>query len=93
MAITTKNVIRHELIGLDVIVDECTNKSIVGTKGVIINETKSLLVIRTSKSDKKIQKKNSKFIFKLPNCKRVRVDGKKLEMRPEERIKTRVRKW
>ena len=93
MAITVKNLIRHELIGLDVAVDECTNKSSIGTKGSVINETKKLLVIRTRKGDKKIQKKNSKFIFTLPNGKKVKVDGKRIDMRPEDRIKARVKKW
>ncbi|MBR9682322.1 MAG: ribonuclease P protein component 1 [Candidatus Aenigmarchaeota archaeon] len=93
MAITIKNLIRHELIGLGVAVDECTNKTSIGTKGNVINETKKLLVIRTRKGDKKVQKSNSKFIFTLPNGKKVKVDGKRIDMRPEERIKARVKKW
>jgi len=93
MAITVKNLIRHELIGLDVAVDECTNKTNIGTKGNVINETKKMLVIRSKKGDKKIQKKNSTFIFTLPNGKKVKVDGKIIDIRPEDRIKSKVRKW
>jgi len=93
MTITAKNLIRHEFIGLDVVVDECTNNSVVGTKGNVINETKKLFVIRTRKGDKKVQKNNTKFIFTLPDGKKVRVDGKRIELRPEERIKRRVKKW
>ena len=93
MAITVKNLIRHELIGLDAAVDECTNKTSIGVNGNVINETKKLLVIRTKKGDKKVQKSNSKFIFTLPNGKKVKVDGKRIDMRPEERTKARVKKW
>jgi len=93
MAITVKNLIRHELIGLDVAIDECKNKSSIGIKGTVVNETKKLLVIRTQKGDKKIQKTSSKFIFTLPDGERVRVDGNLLEMRPDERVKIKVKKW
>lgn len=93
MAINVKNLIRHELIGLDVAVDGCENKTSVGISGTVVDETKKLLVIRTHKGDKKIQKSSSKFIFTLPEGGKVRVDGKLLEMRPDERVKIKVRKW
>jgi ribonuclease P protein subunit POP4 len=93
MAINVKNLIRHELIGLDVAVDECRNKTSAGIKGTVVNETKKLLVIRTQKGDKKIQKTSSKFIFTMPDGKKVRVDGNLLEMRPDERVKIKVKKW
>jgi ribonuclease P protein subunit POP4 len=91
--ISAKNLIRHELIGLQVEVAESDNVSQTGTKGLVVDETKNLLTIETSEGLKKIQKKGSKFIFKIPDGKRVKVDGKRIVKRPEDRIKLKVKKW
>ena len=91
--ISTKNVIRHELIGLTVEVVESTNKFNIGIKGTVVDETKNLLIIETDKEIKKIQKKGTKFIFTIPSGKKVKVDGTRIVRRPEERIKLKVKKW
>jgi len=91
--ISAKNLIRHELIGLPVEVVNGSNEFQVGIKGMVVNETKNLLVIETKKEVKKIQKKGSSFIFKIPSGKRVKVDGKRIAARPEDRIKLKVKKW
>jgi ribonuclease P protein subunit POP4 len=91
--ISTKNVIRHELIGLTVEVVESTNKFNVGIKGTVVDETKNLLIIETGNEIKKIQKKGTKFIFTIPSGKKVKVDGTRIVRRPEERIKLKVKKW
>ncbi len=90
--ITPKNIIRHELIGLPATVEDSSNKSNIGISGKVINETKNLITIRTRKGDKRIQKKSSKFIFKLKD-KKVVVDGNYLVAKPEDRVKKKVKKW
>lgn len=91
--ITTKNLIKHELIGLDVYVGSSKNETQRGISGIVVDETKSLIKIETKKTVKKIPKKNSEFIFTLPNKKKVKVEGNKIYARPEDRIKLKVKKW
>ena len=91
--ISVRNLIRHELIGLPVEVVESSNKFQIGIKGKVVDETKNLLIIETKNGLKKIQKKGSKFIFKIPSGKKVKVDGERIIARPEDRIKLKVKKW
>ncbi|NIO44567.1 MAG: ribonuclease P protein subunit [Candidatus Aenigmarchaeota archaeon] len=91
--ITTKNLIRHELIGLKVEIENSFNKFHKEIKGLVVDETRNLLIIETRKGIKKIQKKGTNFIFTIPNGKKVKVDGSIIAKRPEERIKLRVKKW
>ncbi|MBU4123933.1 MAG: ribonuclease P protein component 1 [Nanoarchaeota archaeon] len=90
--ITAKNLIRHELIGLDVKVVESTNKSNIGLSGMIVDETSQTLRIKTKIGYKTIEKESSSFMFKLGN-KRVKVSGTRINMRPENRVKIKVKKW
>lgn len=90
--ITPRNLIRHELIGLGVEVVNSTNKSCVGIKGIVVNETKNTLEIKTQRGCKKVQKKGTSFVFRLQK-KSVKVDGSLIVARPEDRIKIKVRKW
>jgi ribonuclease P protein subunit POP4 len=91
--ISARNLIRHELIGLNVEIADSTNKSHVGLKGLVVDETKNLLAIETDKGIKKIQKKGAEFIFTIPEGKRVKVNGAIIAKRHEERVKLKVKKW
>jgi ribonuclease P protein subunit POP4 len=91
--ISAKNLIRHELIGLEVEVVGSTNKFHIGIKGLVVDETKNLLIIETSNGIKKIQKKGTNFMFIIPDGKKVKVDGIKILKKPEERVKLKVKKW
>ena len=91
--ISARNLIRHELIGLTVEVAESRNENQKGVMGLVVDETKNLLTIETAAGLKKIQKNTSVFIFKIPDGKKVKVDGKKIVARPEDRIKLKVKKW
>jgi len=88
-----KNLVRHELIGLDVEVVESRNKSQIGIKGKVVDETKHMLVIETKSGDKKIEKKSAVFLFRLPTGEKVRVEGWVIEGRPEDRIKKKLPRW
>lgn len=72
---------------------ESTNKFHIGIKGLVVDETKNLLIIETRIGIKKVQKKGAKFIFTIPDGKKVKVNGTKIFVRPEERIKLKVKKW
>lgn len=90
--ITPKNLVRHEFIGLKVSVAESTNKDNVGISGVVVDETKCMLTVKTKKGLKKFAKKTSKFMFRVGG-KKIKVDGRKIEKTPENRIKIKVKKW
>lgn len=79
-----KEITKDELIGLDVEVIGSKNKSDIGIKGKIIDETKNCLVINTENGEKKMIKEN--IIIKIPE-KGLKLDGKLLANRPEDRIK------
>ncbi|HDQ59643.1 MAG TPA: ribonuclease P protein component 1 [Candidatus Woesearchaeota archaeon] len=85
--ITEKNILKHELIGLQCEVKESRNKSQVGMKGKVVDETRNTLTIETEKGEKQIEKKNARFIFKIQGEKKVAVDGELLIGRPEARTK------
>jgi len=91
--ITGRNLIRHELIGLNVKIIDSSNKFHVGIKGMVVDETKNLLIIETKKGLKRVQKKGTKFVFTIPNGRKFKVNGTRIIARPEDRIKLRVKKW
>ncbi|MFH1228955.1 MAG: ribonuclease P protein component 1 [Candidatus Aenigmatarchaeota archaeon] len=91
--LTPKNLVKHELIGLIADVVASTNKFNVGIRGLVVDETKNTLTIETETGLKKVQKKGTTFIFKIPSGKRVKVNGNKIAIRPEDRMKIKVKKW
>jgi len=93
LPITPRNLIKHELIGLNVEVSASTNRYLVGIKGRVVDETKNMLVIRTDSGVKRVPKKSTKFIFTLPDKRKVEVEGNLIIGRPENRIFKKVRKW
>lgn len=81
-----KGILREELIGLEVEVIGGRNKSLIGIKGRIVDETKFLLHIETAKGIKKILKGH--VTLKIPyKGKKLAVEGKLLIGRPYERLK------
>lgn len=87
MCINPKEIVRYELIGLKVEVTESKNKSLIGIKGTIIDETKNMIIIELEdKTIKKIIKDQVTIKLKLKNH-TVQVNGQLLVGRPEERIK------
>ncbi|MCK9276907.1 MAG: ribonuclease P protein component 1 [Methanoculleus sp.] len=89
--ISPQNVLRHELIGLDVLVARASNPGHVGVSGLIIDETRNTLVILTGRGEKRIPKRFSVFRLRLPDGTTVDVDGSCLETQPERRISMRIR--
>jgi len=85
--ITPENLVRHELIGLKVEVVRARNRDLIGIKGEVVDETKNLLIINTTKGEKKVLKEGAIFKFTLPSNEKVIVNGNLLIARPEERVK------
>jgi ribonuclease P protein subunit POP4 len=91
--ITPQNILRHELIGLTVKVMHANNPMMEGIRGVVVDETKNMLMINAKRRRVMIPKNVATFRFDLPRGVRVDVDGERLVAKPENRLKTRVRRW
>jgi ribonuclease P protein subunit POP4 len=88
MPVTARNILQHELIGLEAEVTASLNRSLEGAKGKVMMETKNTITVGT----RTVPKEGTSFIFTLGG-RRVRVDGSRLVARPEERIKKKAKKW
>lgn len=101
--ITPQNLVRHELVGLEVEIEKSKNKNLEELKGIVVDETRQIITVRTEKKDgrqgrfrsetKKIPKDLCVFVFTLPDMRKVRVEGNLLVSRPEDRIKKKFKKW
>jgi ribonuclease P protein subunit POP4 len=91
--VTPKDLVMHELIGLEVRIVSCTNKQLEGLSGTVIDETRNMLMIETPKGEKSLAKEDCTFSFHLSSGEWVKVQGSLLVGRPEDRIKKRLRKW
>ena len=90
--ITSKNLVHHEFIGLNVHVRSKKNASL-DLKGTIIDETKNTIKIEgMDNSEKIIPKKGTIFVFEIPDGEKIEIDGDILSIRPEDRIKKRFKK-
>jgi len=89
--ITASNVLRHELIGLDVKVVDDSNRGNISLSGKVVDETRNTLLIRQRGKLKRIVKQNALFHFRLPEGV-VEVAGRALVGRPEDRVKRRLRR-
>jgi len=88
-----REIIRHELIGLKLRVMSSSNQLLIGLEGKVIDETRNTLTVETKAGPRTIIKDQCEFAFFLPTGGIVRVDGKLLVGRPEDRIKKRIRGW
>ncbi len=82
---------KHELIGLEVEIIDAKIENYKGIHGIVIDETKNTLKIKTEKGVKTVIKEFCTFLFYI-NGFIVKIDGKLLKGRPWERIKKRIKK-
>ena len=87
MPVTKKNIMQHELIGLEAQVVSSSDPTMLGTYGKILDETHDMLVIEHMSAAKIVPKSGSTLEVKLPDGQKVTIDGNKLIGRPEERVK------
>lgn len=81
-----KDIRRHELIGLLIEVIDAENSALIGIKGTIIDETKNTIKILQDGKEKTLLKEQITFKTKINN-KLIKINGKILVAKPEERIK------
>lgn len=93
MPIKPENILKHELIGLHALVSKSSNRSLTGTRGRIIDETRNTFKLETRKGVRVIPKDVAVFRLDLPDGSVVEVDGTRLVGRPENRMKARTRRW
>lgn len=84
-----KKWLKHEFIGHEIEIVSASQKSLVGIKGVVVDETKHMLVLHVEGKDMKIKdmkipKKNLVFRI-LPD--NIVIEGNRIMFRPEDRIK------
>jgi ribonuclease P protein subunit POP4 len=88
MAIKPKDIIKHEFIGREIVIVKSTNTSLVGLKGIVVDETKNTLTIDEKGTFKKVLKSQVTFTIEFQG-KILEVNGQELVARPEDRIKRR----
>ena len=81
-----KDILKSEFIGKNIKIIESQNKTLIGVKGEIVDETKNSFVVKTASGNKMLLKSQITFIVFLDG-KEIKIDGKKLCFRPEERVK------
>ncbi len=91
--ITPKNILNHEIIGLEIKIVSSKNPLLNNLEGIVIGETKNTLKILSNNKKKIIPKNVCIFQFKLKSGEIVEINGEKLVGRPEERLKRRFREW
>ena len=84
------NILRDEIIGLDAEVLSASNPANIGIRGKVIDETMKTLVIR-GMGTHRIAKQEAVFKFLLDGV-AVKVEGKALMGRPEDRVKKKIKK-
>ncbi|MBN2127033.1 MAG: ribonuclease P protein subunit [Candidatus Diapherotrites archaeon] len=89
--ITPENILMHEFTGIECKVIQSTDKNKKKIKGKIIKETKNTIIMETNEGKKIIPKKEVELEFKL-NEEKVKVNGKKIIGKSEDRIKLNWRK-
>lgn len=92
MNLNPENLARHELIGLDVLVETSSDPGIVGLRAQVVDETRNTFLLETERKVLRIPKKNANLIFLLPNGQRIRVTGSILISQPENRISKRMQR-
>ncbi|MFH0986482.1 MAG: ribonuclease P protein subunit [Candidatus Micrarchaeota archaeon] len=81
-------ILMGELIGESVKITKSSDRTLAGAEGKIVDETLKTLTIESKGREKKISKKNCEF-----EINGMKVPGKDLCFRPEDRIKKYWRKF
>ena len=88
----TPAMLQQELIGLNARVVRSSHPSYVGIAGRVLDETRNTISILHKDNEKIIIKSTAVFHFTLPDGTIVKIDGKTIVGRPEDRIKKRIRR-
>lgn len=77
-----KDIKRHELIGLPVLITKSSNPTLIGVEGEVVDETRNTLKIRTKSGVKQVLKDICTF-----DLDGVQIEGGDILGRPENRLK------
>ncbi|MBI4363164.1 MAG: ribonuclease P protein subunit [Euryarchaeota archaeon] len=91
MPLTRRNLLQHELIGLEAEVARSSNPGLRGLRGRVVDETQRTLVLETPRGTRRVPKEAAHFAFTLPGGERVEVEGRRLLARPEDRVSLRMK--
>jgi ribonuclease P protein subunit POP4 len=80
-----KDLVKHELIGLDVEVVDATDPSQRGMCGRVVDETQNTLLLEVGEREVRIPKGGTTFRFAVADG--ATVLGDRLRYRPEDRVK------
>ncbi len=80
-----RNIVLNELIGLRARVVSCFDKRQRGLDGIVVDETKNTLVLKTRAGTRRVVKKTATFKF-YADKKAYVVNGVEINYRPSERI-------
>lgn len=84
-----RDVLKHELIGLDIEVAGSPNAALKGLRGKVVEETRNTITIRHNNTEKKLIKDQITFTTMLNN-KKLMISGALLVGRPEERLRKNI---
>ena len=87
------NILRHELIGLQVHVLASSQDSLSSFRGTVLGETMKTLTIGSELHARVVAKHDCLFSFRLRSGCETEVDGRYLVCRPEDRVKKRSRQY
>jgi len=88
----TPDIVRCELIGLESQIVQSRNSDYLGINGRIINETRKTFTFLQGEKKKMVIKSSSVFKFTFSDGTIIKINGKLLVGRPEERLKKKIRR-
>lgn len=87
-------ILQQDFIGLNAKVVKSANSCHTNITGKVLNETRNTITILHKKKKKIIAKNTAVFLFTFLDETTVKIDGKAIVGRPEDRIKKQVkRRW
>jgi len=88
----TPDIVAQEFLGTVAKVARSSQRTCVGIRGRIVDETRNTFKILHGEKTKTVAKGTSVFHFKLQDGTIVEIDGSLLVGRPEDRLKKRIRR-
>lgn len=88
----TPDIIKYEFIGTQGEVTQSLHNDYVGLAGPVVGETKNTITLLNKDEEKSVIKEFSVFNFEFQDGTVVKVDGKLLVGRPEDRLKKNIKR-
>ncbi|WP_457554843.1 ribonuclease P protein component 1 [Candidatus Pyrohabitans sp.] len=86
MNLRARYIKKHELIGLECEVVAASDPTLVGLRGVVVDESRNMLTLEVKGRRKCVPKSIARFRFRVGRHV-LEVEGKAIVARPEDRIK------